>query len=444
MNITLDRNDEQLTGLLNVHLDEADYQDAVEKQLKDTAKRAQFKGFRPGKVPASLVRKMYGTGILVDEVNRLLGKNVDAYLKDNNVKILGEPIPVPSNVDFNNEKAFDFQFELGLLPDFELPADQQVELKRPTVALDEATLAETHEQITRQFGETTNPEVSEADDYLFGKLKKAGAEGEGQTVLLPINKVKNGQERFIGVKAGDTLTFDLSDAFGGDAGAIRSFSGLSKEEAAGATGDYELEVEKVNRTAAPEENQELFDKVFGPEAVSSKEEFDNKVRETVQGNYDRESDNVLNRRLIDAMIDATPIRIPTEFFKKWLVRANEGKLDAATVDAHYNDYERELKWSLIRNKVVEDMGLKVGNDEIRDRVLDKILGQFGGGMQLTDEMRQGMVGFADNYLKQENGKNYVQEYEAILAEKVVEALRGKVVVTDEPVTAEEFRNQNEG
>jgi trigger factor len=188
----------------------------------------------------------------------------------------------------------------------------------------------------------------------------------------------------------------------------------------------------------------LFDKVFGPETVSSKEEYDAKIRETIQQNYDRESDNLVNRRLIDAMIDATTIRIPTEFFKKWLVRANEGKLDAATVEEHYNDYERELKWSLIRNKVVEEMGLKVETDEIRDRVLDKILGQFGGGMALTDEMRQGMVGFADNYLKQENGKNYVQEYEAILAEKVVEALRGKVVVTEEPVTAEEFRNQNEG
>jgi trigger factor len=444
LNITLDRNEEQLTGLLNVHLDEADYSDAVEKQLKETAKRAQFKGFRPGKVPASLVRKMYGTGILVDEVNRLLSKNVDGYLKDNNVKILGEPIPVPSNVDFNTEKAFDFQFELGLLPDFELPADQQLEIKRSAVSIDDATLAETNEQITRQFGETTNPETSEANDYLVGKLKKVGEEGEGQSMLLPINKVTNGQEKFVGVKAGDTVTFDLSAAFGGDASAIRNITGMSREEAGQVSGDYELAVEKINRTEAPEENQELFDKVFGPETVSSKEEFDAKIRETIQQNYDRESDNLVNRKLIDALIDNTTIQIPTEFFKKWLVRANEGKLDAATVDAHYSDYERELKWSLIRNKVVEDMGLKVSNDEIRDRVLDKILGQFGGGMQLTDDMRQGMVGFADNYLKQENGKNYVQEYEAILAEKVVEALRGKVVVTDEPVTAEEFRNQNEG
>jgi len=444
LNITLDRNEEQLTGLLNVHLDEADYSDAVEKQIKETSKKAQFKGFRPGKVPAGLVRKMYGKGILADEINRLLGQSVDSYLKDNNVKILGEPIPVPSDVDFDTAKAFDFQFELGLLPDFELPADQQLTIKRSAVSIDDATLAETNEQIVRQFGETTNPEASEANDYLMGKLKKAGEEGEGLSVLLPINKVTSGQEQFVGVKDGDTVTFDLSAAFGGDASAIRNFTGMSREEATAATGEYTLEVEKINRTAAPEENQELFDKVFGPETVSSKEEYDAKIRETIQQNYDRESDNLVNRKLIDALIDNTTIQIPTEFFKKWLVRANEGKLDAATVEQHYSDYERELKWSLIRNKVVEDMGLKVETDEIRNRVLDKILGQFGGGMALTDEMRQGMVGFADNYLKQENGKNYVQEYEAILAEKVVEALRGKVVVTDEPVTAEEFRNQNEG
>ena len=285
MNITLDRNEEQLTGLLNVHLDEADYRDAVEQQIKETSKKAQFKGFRPGKVPAGLVRKMYGKGILADEINRQLGRSVDEYLKTNNVKILGEPLPLPSDVDFDTAKEFDFQFELGLLPDFELPADNQVELKRPAVTLDDATLAETHEQITRQYGETTNPEVSEASDYLYGQLKKAGAEGEGQTVLLPITKVTNGQERFVGVKAGDTLTFDLSEAFGGDGGCYPQLLGLSKEDASGATGDYELTVEKINRTAAPEDNQELFDKVFGPEAVTSKEEFDNKIRETVQENY---------------------------------------------------------------------------------------------------------------------------------------------------------------
>src|SRR6476469_8563750 len=183
MNITLDRNDEQLTGLLTVHLTEADYAPTVESQLKEYAKRAQVKGFRPGMVPVGMVRKMYGKGILAEEINKMLGKAVDSYIKENNIKLLGEPLPVPSNVDFDTDKDFDFQFELGLLPDFNLPESLTAELHK--VSIDEETLAQTNEQIARQFGETTNPEVSEAGDYLFGKLKKADEEGDGRTVLLP-------------------------------------------------------------------------------------------------------------------------------------------------------------------------------------------------------------------------------------------------------------------
>lgn len=436
MNITLDKNDEQLTGLLTVHLTEADYAPTVDKQIKEYTKRAQVKGFRPGMVPVGMVRKMYGKGILAEEINKMLGKAVDSYIKENNIKLLGEPLPVPSNVDFDTDKDFDFSFELGLLPDFELPAELTAELHKVTV--DEETLAQTNEQIARQYGETTNPEESEAGDYLFGKFKKAGEEGEGRTVLLPISKVTGDQAQFIGKKGGDVITFDLQAAFSNDAASISNFTGLSKAEAEAATGDYEFSVEKVNRTAAPEMNQELFDKVFGPEAVASQEEFDAKVRETIQSNYDREAEGSLNNRIVEQLVENTEIKVPTEFFKKWLVRANEGKLTAEKVEEHYADYEKELKWSMIRNKVVEEAGLQVSNDEIVNRTLDKIMGQFNMP-NMPDEMRESMRQYANEYLKQENGKNYVNEYEAILAEKVLENLRGKVVVTDKPVTAEEFR-----
>ena len=436
MNITLDKNDEQLTGLLTVNLTEADYAPTVDKQIKEYSKRAQVKGFRPGMVPVGMVRKMYGKGILAEEINKMLGKAVDSYIKENNVKLLGEPLPMESNVNFDTDKDFAFQFELGLLPDFQLPEGLAVE--RHQVSIDDDTLAQTNEQIARQYGETTNPETSEAGDYLFGKLKKADEDGDGRTVLLPIGKITGDVAPFIGQKAGDAVTFDLQAAFSNDAASISNFSGLSKDEAATATGNYVLAVEKVNRTAAPEMNQELFDKVFGPEAVSSQEEFDAKVRETIQSNYDRESDGAVNNGIVEQLVEKTTIRVPTEFFKKWLVRANDGKLTPEKVEEHYNDYEKELKWSMIRNKVVEEAGLKVSNDEIVDRTLDKIMGQFNMP-NMPDEMRESMRSYADSFLKQENGKNYVSEYEAILAEKVLENLRGKVVVTDKPVTAEEFR-----
>ena len=436
MNITLDKNEEQLTGLLTVQLTEADYTPTVDKQIKEYTKRAQVKGFRPGMVPVGMVRKMYGKGILAEEINKMLGKAVDSYIKENSIKILGEPLPVPSDVNFDTAKDFSFQFELGLLPDFQLPENLSVE--RHQVSLDDETLNQTNEQIARQYGTTTNPDESEAGDYLFGKLKKADDEGEGRTILLPIGKVTGDASQFVGKKAEDTITFDLQAAFGNDAATISNVTGLSKTEAAEAAGDYVFNVEKVNRTAAPEYNQELFDKVFGPETVSTQEEFDAKVRETIQENYNRESDGALNNSIVEQLVSTTAIKVPTEFFKKWLVRANEGRLTAEKVEEHYADYEKELKWSLIRNKVVEDAGLKVSNDEIIDRTLDKIMGQFNMP-NMPDEMRESMRSYADSFLKQENGKNYVSEYEAILAEKVLENLRGKVVVTDKPVTAEEFR-----
>ncbi|AII53111.1 trigger factor [Hymenobacter sp. APR13] len=441
MDITLDKKDDQLNAILTVNLTEADYAPAVDAKLKDYSKKAQIKGFRPGKVPATLVRKMYGKGILADEINALLGKAVDGYIKDNNLKILGEPLPMSNNIDLDAQKDYAFQFELGLLPDFELPADQSVSVDRHKVDLDENTLNETYEQIGRQFGENSEPEVSEAGDYLTGKLAKAGEEGEGRPVLLPINKVKTGADKFVGVKSGDVVTFDLKEAFG-DETAIRNFTGFSKDEAAAAEGEYTLTVDKINRSAAPEHNQELFDKVFGKDIVTSKEEYEEKVRSTVQENYDRESDNLLNRQIIDKMLENTTIELPKEFFKKWLLRANEGKLTAEQIEEHYDDYEKELKWSLIRNKVVEEQELKVSNEEIVDRTMQKILGQFN--MEMTPELEESVRGFADNYLRQENGKNYISEYEAILAERVLENLRGKVVVNDNPITAEDFRNQNAG
>ena len=439
MNITLDRNDEQLTGLLTVHLTEADYAATVDAQIKDYTKRAQVKGFRPGKVPVGMVKKMYGKGILADEINKTLGKVVDGYVKDNNLRLLGEPLPVASDVNFDTAKDFDFQFELGLLPEVELPSDGTVEVERHQVSLDDDTVQQTNEQIARQYGETSNPDASEANDYLVGKLKKADADGEGRALSFPINKVKNGVEQFVNVKPGDVLTFDLKNAFAGDTTAITNFLGLTRTEATEANGEYVLSVEKINRTAAPEMNQELFDKVFGPEAVSSQEGFDAKVRETMQQNYDRESDGALNNAIVEKLVNQLDIKLPAEFFKKWLVRTNAGKLTAEQVEDHYSDYEKELKWSLIRNKVVEKADLKVSNDEIMDRTLDKIMGQFSMPNMPAD-MRESMRGYADSYLKQDNGKQYVAEYEAILAEKVLENLRGKVVVTDKPVTAEEFRN----
>ncbi|MDQ4140241.1 MAG: trigger factor family protein, partial [Bacteroidota bacterium] len=258
MNITLNQND-TTNANLKVVLQEADYAPKVDEKIKEYTKKAQIKGFRPGKVPAGLIRKMYGKSILAEEINGLLSKSVNDYIKENNLKILGEPLPDETKqnaIDWDNQKEFEFDFELGILPDFELNPTAGEPVDAYKVELDEETVNQVYEHLQRQYGETANPETSEANDYLSGELRQV--EGDFKTTtLLPINKIKKNQDQFIGVKPGDVITFDLQDVFDQDAGAISHVTGLKKSEAAELKGNFEFAVEKINRTTPAELNQEL-------------------------------------------------------------------------------------------------------------------------------------------------------------------------------------------
>lgn len=439
MNITLNQTD-ATNANLHVVLEEADYAPKVNEKIKEYSRKAQIKGFRPGKVPPALVRKMYGKGILVEEINSLLSKSVNDYIKENDIKILGEPLPDETkqqNIDWDNQKEFAFDFQLGILPAFDLNL-QNVSVEGYKIEVDAETLAGVYEHMQRQYGQTENPEISEANDYLSGTLKQV--EGDfTTTTLLPINKVKKNQEQFIGIKPSDVLTFDLQEIFDNDAAAIANFTGESKQKAAALTGTFELTVDKINRTTPAEFNQEFFDKIFGKDAVTTREEFDAKVSETIAENYNTEADKLLSNRIVEKLVQETDIRISEEFFKKWLLAANQGKLTAEQVNENLDRYKEELKWSMIRNKIVEENNIKISNEEVVASAKQKMLAQFGMA-SATPEMEDAISGYVDNFLKQNNGRNYVNEYEAILADRVLDYIKTQITVVEKSVTAEEFRN----
>ncbi len=439
MNITLNKTEGQ-NAKLTVNLQEADYAARVDEQIKDYSKKANIKGFRPGKVPAGLIRKMYGKGILVESINQLLHESVTNYIKENKVRILGEPLPdrMDDNaIDWETQKEFEFSYDLGLLPEFELPLDQ-VSVQKYDIEVDQTTVDEAYEQMQKQFGKTTNPEVSEANDYLYGDLKQTDGDFETKT-LLPLNKVLAGADKFVGVKPGDTVTFDIREAFGDDA-ALAHVTGLSKDVTKDLNGEFTFVVDKINRTETAEMNQEFFDKIFGKDNVTTQEEFDAKVREVIKDNYDREAVNVLDRDVIDQLVEKSSIEIPNEFFKRWLTVTNEGKITPEQIDEFYGQYVKELKWSMIRNKVVEDHDLKVSNEDVVNSARQKMMAQFNMP-QVPEEMEATFNNFLDNHLKQDNGKNFVNEYEELVATKVLEFIKEKITVTENPITADEFRNK---
>jgi trigger factor len=437
LNITLNQTD-GTNAQLKVVLEESDYAPKVDQQVKEFSKKAQIKGFRPGKVPAGLIKKMYGKSILVEAINKLLQEEISKYIKDNDVKLLGEPLPEPSQdmIDWDNQKDFEFNYAVGLLPAFNLPLDRSVE--GYTIEVDQATIDEAYENLKRQFGKTTNPESSQEGDFIYGDLKQVEGEFESKT-LIPTNRIVAGKEQFIGVKAGDTIRFDIRKAFGDDNAALAHVTGLSKEVVADLNGEFEFTVEKINRTEPAELNQELFDKLFGKDEVKTEEEFDAKIRETIKENYDREADNLLSRNIIDALVDNVDVELPTEFFKRWLQVTNEGRLTAEQIEENFDKYLKELKWSMIKNKVVEENELKVTNEEVVAATKEKMLAQFNMP-EIPEELVESMNNYANQYLSQDNGRNYINEYEQLLAEKVLAKLKEQMTVAEKTISAEDFKN----
>jgi trigger factor len=431
-----------LTADLAVTVKAADYQANFEKRLKEFGQKAQMKGFRPGKVPPALLRKMYGKSLLAEEVNKALTEGLNSYIREQKLRLLGEPLPHVDQepLDFDNPQDFTFKFEIGQLPEVQLPAEGSLPVTRYHISVDDATLEETMDQIKRQFGDSTDPETAEAGDYLTGELRQ-GEELNIRT-MLPLDKVAAGAvEQFVGKSAGDIVTFDLQAAFDNNAQAIATLAGIPRERAATLSGDFEFKIDKITRTAAPAMDQALFDKVFGEGTVTSEEEFREKVRATVQENYDREAEKLFNHQVVDAVVQNTPLALPGAFFRRWLVAANEGKLTPEKVEENIDDYSRELRWSMVRNEVMEKQNLQVTAGEVRDRATQNLLDQFGM-TNAEEEMREQVAKFADQQLRQDNGKLYRDTFEAIVADKVVEYLRGVVVASESDITAEEFRTMS--
>ncbi|WP_439879921.1 trigger factor [Pontibacter sp. MBLB2868] len=439
MNITLNQTD-STNAQLKVVLEEADYAPKVDQQVKEYSKKAQIKGFRPGKVPAGLVKKMYGKSILVEQINKLLQEEISKYIKDNDVKLLGEPLPEPSQeqIDWDNQKEFEFNYAVGLLPEINLPLDKSVE--GYAIEVDQKTIDEAYENLKRQFGKTVNPETSEEGDFISGELKQVDGEFQSKT-LIPTNRVVESKEKFVGVKEGDVIKFDIRKTFGDDNAALAHVTGLGKDVVADLNGEFEFTVDKINRTEAAELNQELFDKLFGKDEVKSEEEFDAKIRETIKENYDREADNLLYRNIIDTLVDNVNVELPTEFFKRWIQVTNEGKLTAEQIEENFDKYVRELKWSMIKNKVVEENELKVSNEEVVKSTKEKMLAQFNMP-EIPEELAESMNNYANQYLQQDNGRNYINEYEQLLAEKVLAKLKEQMTVVEKTVTAEDFKNMS--
>ncbi|SMD37181.1 trigger factor [Reichenbachiella faecimaris] len=426
-------------ALIKINLKEADYQPKVEEKLKEYSKKAQIKGFRPGKVPHSLVNKMYGKSILVDEINHMVSHKVMDYIKENDIQILGDPLPnaeKAANMDWENSKDFDFEYEIGIVPEFDLKVDSKIKVDTFSIKIEDKLIAETVSNLQKQFGETTNPDVSEDGDSLYGKIVIEGDDENAAGTLLDFDHVeKKVQKEMIGKKAGDVIEFDPAKAIKNE-DQRNAFLATNQ----GLTGKVKFEVKKVNRTAPAEINQELFDKTFGKDAVKTVEEFKEKIKVSISENYVKETEGYTELKIRDKFIEKTKMELPDTFLKKWLEVSNKNNLTKEQIDQDYPLYANDLKWSLIKNKISKDSEIKVEHEEVVEEAKNMIRVQFGS-MGMSDAMEQNIDSFADNYLKGEEGQNYMKLNEKVFNDKVMAYIRANISIKAKEVTADEYREK---
>lgn len=439
MDIQLDKKS-PIEGSIKITLNESDYQPKVDEKIREYAKKANIKGFRPGKVPPGIIKRMYGTSIKVEEVNQMLSQSLTEYIKENDLKILGDPLPdreSVKNIDWDNQKELTFSYEIGLADNFEYDVSSKVKIKKYNIEADKKVIDETIDNLRKQFGPHSHPDtISEGDSVeVEVALKDSDLKGEGQIQLDQVEKKY--KKPFVGAKVEETIEVELSKAIK-DENTLTSLLNISPEEAKDISGKFEVTIKKVHHTEPAEINQELFDQTFGKGVIADEKAFRDKIKETIEENYNRETEHLLERDIRNYFIENTKINTPDEFLKKWLVESNEGKLSKEEVEKNYEDYLKDMKWDLISNRIATDNDIKAEHEDVKNKAKEMIIQQLGGPAVLQ-QLGDNLDSFADNYLQGQDGQNYMRVYNQVVNEKIIGYIKENITTTEKKIDVEEFK-----
>jgi trigger factor len=325
-----------------------------------------------------------------------------------------------------------------MVEDFSYELSSKVKVKSYPIEVDNKVIDETIADLKKRFGKVSYPDVSESSDNLFGELHSADPDFKREHAFIGIENVeKKEQKKFIGLKKDEQVEFEISKLFSDDAHTAQLL-GISPEEAKIAKGKYILKINTISRTEPAELNQELFDRVFGKDAVKSEEEFTAKIKETIGENYKRESDHFFEHHIEDYYVENTSINLPDNFLKTWLKTSSKGEVTDDIIEKEFDVYKRGLKWDLVKNRIAEDNKISVEADEVRAKAKDLIIAQFGG-RAFAEQISDKLDGITDNYLQNENGQNFMKLYNQLRAEKILKLIREKITVQEKTVTVDEFK-----
>ena len=365
MDITKEQIDD-LNAVVTVAITKEDYQDKVDKILKDYRKQANIPGFRKGQVPLGLIKKQYGKSVLVDEVNKLLQDNLNKYLTEEKLDVLGNPLPKQQdNFDWNNEELA-FEFELGLAPDFEVPLSTKKPITRYKIVADKKMVNEQVERLQKQYGKLVSKDEVGKKDEVTGTFTNAEEEiDNGATVELDKIKSKKALDALKGKKVGDTATLNTKGLFKEDY-LLSSVLGISQEKADGLKIAVDFKIDEINEREPAELNQELFDKLFGEGKISSEKEMKERIKEDSEKQFEQQADQKLLNDVTEYFIENTKFELPSEFLTKWIQMTGEEPLTAEQATEQYEKSEKGLRYQLIEERIMKKNSIQLDFEELKE------------------------------------------------------------------------------
>src|SRR6185503_3476688 len=373
MNISQEKTG-NLSAIVKININPEDYQPRVDKAIKDHAKKAKIPGFRPGMVPPSHIKKMYGKSILVDEINNLLSDTLNKYIDEEKLQVLGQPLPKMDedkhyNWDFTDD--FEFDYELGLAPDFTADFSTADKLTQYVIKVDEEVLAERIKNLRKGYGKMTNPDVSAEDDVLYSELVQLSPDGSvfedgiSNTASVRLDQIKDEtiKASLIGLKKGDEVTLDIQKAFNNDAAKVAGLLKIDEGTAADLKSNFRLTVKNVNRLEESDLNQEFFDKLFGEGEVTTEDEFRQRITGEIEAMMAQDSDRKLQEDIYKYTLNKVQFDLPNDFLKRWL-QSNDQKMTYEDLEGGYSEFAQNLKWTLIVNKIITDHKIEVSYEDV--------------------------------------------------------------------------------
>ena len=410
-----------------------DYADSRKKRLAEFRKKAEIKGFRKGMVPMSLVEKMYGQNALVDAVNDVISEGLNNYIHENNLRVLGEPLPSEEHIqnEWEAGKEFTFKFDLALNPEVSFELSKEDEVTYYTITVTEAAKKEMRDNLLRQYGSLENGEAAKEEDFIIVDFEQGDMKVEGTYVALR-NVAEAARKSFVGVKSGDVLDVNVNEAFENETDRA-SMLKVGKEELAAMDPMFKMTVQAVKTFVNAPMVEETFEKIFG---VKTDAEFEAKIEERIRAEYAQEADFRFSKDAKTFLLEKANVTVAEKFLKRWIYVINDGKFTMEDIEKDWDLFIVDYKWQMVRNFLMEKYGVKVEEADLLASAKGFAAYQFAMyGMNNVPEEQ--LEAFAKNILSQEEqGRRILDQVEN---EKTFAAVREVVTLKKKKISVEKFR-----